>query len=150
MAGRTLFEVATGRVPMPGEPVDLPLLWDSRVSRPVADTIDGLCSGSFSDVRQALRYLHKHAVKRKPSQLQAVGAGHSSGIHFELEPITAPIVLSPESFVPTSPSTPKPTPASAPAPKPAPAPARRPVENDEILPPSKPKPKPWWRRLFGR
>ncbi len=129
MAGRTLYEVATGRVPMPGEPVDLPQLWDSRVSRPVADTIDGLCSGSFSDVRQALRYLNKRAVKRVPTQLQPVGA--ASAPRLELEPLDA------------TPSPAAPPPAAAPR---APAPAPR---DDEILPPSKRKTGSWWRRLVG-
>lgn len=64
MAGRTLYEVATGRPPMPGEPVDRELLKDSHVSAPVADVIDGLLTGSFADVRPALKYLEKRAVKR--------------------------------------------------------------------------------------
>jgi len=128
MAGRTLYEVATGRVPMPGEPVDLPLLWDSRVSRPVADTIDGLCSGSFSDVRQALRYLHKHAVKRRPTALQPVAV--AAAPRLELEPPPPP-----------------PTPVAV-VRRVAAAPRRE--QNDEILPPSRPKPTSLWRRLFGR
>jgi serine/threonine protein kinase len=127
MAGRTLYEVATGRVPMPGEPVDLPLLWDSRVSRPVADTIDGLCSGSFSDVRQALRYLHKHAVKRRPTALQPAGVAAAPRLELEPPPPPPPVFVAPVVV-----------------------PARRRSENDEILPPSKRKTSSWWRRLLGR
>lgn len=64
MAGRTLFEVATGFVPLPGVQVDVTRLRDSNVSPPVADVIEGLATGSFDDVRPALRYLTKRAVKR--------------------------------------------------------------------------------------
>ncbi len=64
MAGRTLFEVATGRVPLPGQQVNLDLLKDSNVSTPVADVIDGLCRGDFPDVRMALRYLVRRARRR--------------------------------------------------------------------------------------
>ena len=108
--------------------IDLPLLWDSRVSRPVADTIDGLCSGSFSDVRQALRYLHKHAVKRRPTALQPVAV--AAAPRLELEPPPPP-----------------PTPVAV-VRRVAAAPRRE--QNDEILPPSRPKPTSLWRRLFGR
>ncbi len=59
MAGRTLFEVATGRIPVPGEQVDLSLLHCDTVSPEVADTIDGLCTASFADVSHALKYLAK-------------------------------------------------------------------------------------------
>jgi hypothetical protein len=64
MAGRTLYEAATGRVPMPGQQVDLDLLVDSNVSPPVADCIDALCRGDFATVQQALKYLSKHARRR--------------------------------------------------------------------------------------
>lgn len=57
MAGRTLFEVATGRVPLPGEPVDASTLHSGNVSSSVAETIDRLCRGSFPDVTSALSYL---------------------------------------------------------------------------------------------
>ena len=130
MAGRTLYEVATGRVPVAGEQVDLKLLWDSRVSQPVADTIDGLCSGSFSDVRQALRYLNKHAARRVPSRLVAVGAAAgaaSAPLSFE---DAAPTTAAPESRVPHAVAA---TPASHP--------------ETSILPPLKPAS--WWRRMFG-
>ncbi|MCE9636564.1 MAG: hypothetical protein K8T90_12740 [Planctomycetes bacterium] len=57
MAGRTLFEVATGRVPLPGEPVEASTLYGVNVSPSVAETIDRLCRGSFPDVTSALAFL---------------------------------------------------------------------------------------------
>ncbi len=66
MAGRTLYEVATGSVPRPGEPVDLSLLPGSNVSQPVAEVVAGLCSGECSDVRVALRHLYSSAKRRVP------------------------------------------------------------------------------------
>jgi hypothetical protein len=64
MAGRTLFEVATGRVPRPGEPVDLSLLDDSNMSRTVAGVVAWMASGECSDVRAALKHLYEHASRR--------------------------------------------------------------------------------------
>jgi hypothetical protein len=149
MAGRTLYEVATGLMPMPGQQVDLRALWESRVSQPVADTIDGLCSGSFSDVRQALKYLNKHAAKRVPSKLAPVGAGVAAA--------AAPASPAPPAFVFDEPPRPQvrvvPS-AVAPksvavAPPPAVAVAAAPDRNgnDQILPPSK-KPKSFWKRFL--
>lgn len=136
MAGRTLYEVATGHVPVPGEPVDTKLLWESRVSQPVADTIDGLCSGSFTDVQQAVKYLSKRAAKRVPSRLVPVGAGVAA----QAAPAAAPLfVLDP---LPDSP----PPPRSAPVRTSAPA-AQSEKRDDAILPP--PKRKSLWRRIFG-
>jgi serine/threonine protein kinase len=65
MAGRTLYEVATGRVPLPGQDVDVSALPSSRVSAHVAGTIEGLCSGSFGNVREALLHLHREAARRR-------------------------------------------------------------------------------------
>ncbi len=64
MAGRTLYEVATGLVPRPGENVDLSALPGSNVSPPVAQVIEGLCAGDFGNVRHALRYLRRRAARR--------------------------------------------------------------------------------------
>jgi hypothetical protein len=60
MAGRTLYEIATGRVPVPGRPLDPADLKDCGVSAVVADAIDGLGSGSFSSVVPTLRYITRH------------------------------------------------------------------------------------------
>jgi len=129
MAGRTLYEVATGRVPVPGEQVDAKLLWESLVSQRVADTIDGLCSGSFTDVQQALRYLSRHAKGRRPSPLVAVGAGappESVAPSFQPEESAAPALEFAEPGAPPqSPEPPAPAPAipESAAPEPAAAPA---------------------------
>ena len=131
MAGRTLYEVATGCVPVPGAQVDTKLLWESLVSQPVADTIDGLCSGSFTDVQQALRYLNRHAKGRRPSKLVAVGAESAAegGADVEVAAI-ADVVVEPEppAFTfdePAPPLPPEPAAAPAPALVPDSAPAAR-------------------------
>ncbi len=64
MAGRALYEVATGRVPRPGEAVDRSRLIGSNVSPPVADVVDGLCHGDFEHVRHAYRFLARRATRR--------------------------------------------------------------------------------------
>lgn len=132
MAGRTLFEVATGRVPTPGEQVDLLQLWDSRVSEPVADTVDGLCSGSFTDVQQALKYLHKHAAKRVPSRLVAAGGGGPPADFVLEEPSPAPPAPRRAARAPVRAATP-----------------RAALNPDEAVLPPRPARRPWWRRLLG-
>jgi hypothetical protein len=57
MAGRTLYELATGFVPVPGRPLVAADLRDCAVSPVLADAIDGLASGSFSSVIPSLRYI---------------------------------------------------------------------------------------------
>jgi hypothetical protein len=64
MAGRTLYEVATGCVPLAGQPVNLARLGDSHVSEPVARVIETLCSGGAGHVRESLRALEKSAKRR--------------------------------------------------------------------------------------
>ncbi len=64
MAGRTLFEVATGAVPRPGEPVDIEMLEHSFVSRTVGGVIAWMASGECQDVRAALKHLYEHASRR--------------------------------------------------------------------------------------
>ncbi len=81
MAGRTLFEVATGFVPMPGERLEVTRLTDSGVSPAVADVIDGLASGSFLNVVSALRYLTRRAARRAASAVP-----RSSAVALELPP----------------------------------------------------------------
>lgn len=138
MAGRTLYEVATGRVPQPGAEVDTKLLWDSRVSPPVADTIEGLCSGSFTDVQQALKYLSKRAARRVPSRLVAVGAAAAasdSHASFEFEDAAPAPAVRPIAAAPPPSVSPRPAPSA-------------PRGDDAILPPPRAK-RPWWRRLFG-
>jgi len=162
MTGRTLYEVATGRVPLPGIDVDRALLKESNVSEPVADVIDGLLTGSFNDVRPALRYLTRRAVKRvananlpdyaqprvppsAPAPAAApVAAQASAPAHRPAPPRNAPTVARPAAYAP---------PATRPAPA-APRAQHIPVATpprpttQEFLPASRPRP--WWRRLFGR
>ena len=64
MAGRTLFEAATGTVPHAGREVDTKLLKSSNVSPPVAEVVEGLCQGDFTHVRHAYRFLAKRAARR--------------------------------------------------------------------------------------
>jgi len=64
MAGRTLYEVATGRVPLPGQDCDLDTLYKAPASPPVAEAIASLCKGLHSDTSSALRFLQRNANKR--------------------------------------------------------------------------------------
>jgi serine/threonine protein kinase len=73
MTGRTLYEVATGRVPLPGEPVDASALRDSRVSAHVAAAIEALATGALPDVREGLLFLKKEAARRRPWWRKALG-----------------------------------------------------------------------------
>ncbi len=118
MAGRTLFETATGTVPHPGEEVDLSLLAGSNVSSPVGDVIARLCTGEYSDARTALEHLYQHASRRvahgnDPRHKAAVAAATPAGR------VVAPARGAPETVKPTQSRI---------------APAER--GNDQILPPS--------------
>lgn len=65
MAGRTLYEVATGIVPRAGREVDDAVFGADTVSPDVAEIIGGLCQGTFRDVFQALRTLVKRTQRGK-------------------------------------------------------------------------------------
>lgn len=164
MAGRTLYEVATGSVPLPGQEVDRARLKESNVSEPVGDVIDGLASGSFNDVRPALRYLTRRAVKRVPNaNLPEYAQPRVPTLSPLPEPAAAPrnghaarpAAPAPKQ-APTSARTASPAPAARPAPRaPSPAPREqfiptptptRPV-SEQILPKSKKRS--WWRWLLG-
>lgn len=69
MAGRTLYEIVTGFVPMPGRPLDLVDLRNAAVSPVIADAIDGLGAGSFSSVVSTLKYIARNRTR------SVVGAG---------------------------------------------------------------------------
>jgi len=64
MAGRTLFEVATGRVPRPGSSPDTYWLERSCVSAPVADVIGRLLDGRLTSAQAALGELARRARRR--------------------------------------------------------------------------------------
>ena len=63
MAGRTLYEVVTGVIPVPGEPLDRQAYRDCAVSPQVADVVDGLATGSFPNVLHAMRYLTRQTER---------------------------------------------------------------------------------------
>jgi hypothetical protein len=130
MAGRTLFEVATGIVPIPGAPTDARVIQEAGVSTAVADVVDGLASGSFSNVVPAIRYLARRATRRvvpvaAPAPAPAAAPVPVRVPALELEPLPATPAARPALVR---------KPAAAAAPKPAAAPAPG---------------KSWWRRLVG-
>jgi serine/threonine protein kinase len=180
MAGRTLFEVATGRVPVPGRPVDNALLRTETVSADVAEMIAGLCDGAFADVFQALKTLATTTQRgrtTRPPKVKAPKKGKARPAR-EPSPVSEPIiaVLPPMATPPrdlasalaearaqvgvAAPAeTPKPAaepePVVAPAePRPAPIPATaataRALVADEILPESRPAATTWWGRLLAK
>lgn len=175
MAGRTLFEVATGIVPMPGQAVDRTALKESHVSQPVADVVDGLATGSFEDVRQALKYLSKRAVKRvslpamtgRPNAGVPGGRGAaptaSASVPVIAEETPTPVTSRPEREPEIEAIAPEPLqiaatqPAAASAPRDPAAPAAAgPSEAESAAPLTKtqiiPSPagaRPWWKRLLG-
>lgn len=69
MAGRTLFEVATGHVPLPGEDVDTATLAGPNVSPSVAETIARLCTGEFADVTDGLAYLSERFMPERDDRI---------------------------------------------------------------------------------
>jgi serine/threonine protein kinase len=78
MAGRTLFEAATGFIPHAGQEVDTSILKDSNVSPPIAEVVEGLCQGDFAHVRHAYRFLARRAKRRvqggnNPQKISQVG-----------------------------------------------------------------------------
>ncbi len=64
MAGRSLYEIATGEPPFPGEVIDSVRLAASPVSKPVAEVILALAEGEVGSVRAALEQLTRRAVRR--------------------------------------------------------------------------------------
>jgi hypothetical protein len=104
MAGRTLFEVATGCVPVPGAEHDSDALDDSCVSAPVADVVDGLASGSFTNVLPALKYLSRRATKRLPPPTpEARRAAAAARAAAATAAAAAPASASPTSAPPSEP-----------------------------------------------
>jgi serine/threonine protein kinase len=171
MAGRTLFEVATGRVPVPGEDVDNSLLQCETASADVAETIAGLCDGAFPDVFQALKTLAKQTKRgkvRRPPGGSERGRSNDDATAPEPSPVSEPVpaaldlasVLAnaranavvatpaPEAPAVAAPAPPKALPRPS-TPRATAATARA-VIDDEILPPSRAKPATWWARLLAK
>jgi hypothetical protein len=171
MAGRTLYEVVTAIVPVPGRPIDGAALKSPAVSPLLADVVDGLATGSFTSVLGAIKYFGRRAppapavVPPKPTPLE-----------FEPSPpVAPPRVVQVRRVVASAPrpaAAASTNPAPAPRPAPAPTPARVAISSAEpasfelepppkpVLPPvvaRPPAPKPaaraaaprptWWRRL---
>jgi len=65
MAGRTLFEVATGLAPKAGRHIDVVRLLRSPVSAPVSEAIAGLAQGTLPHCAQALQALARRAKRRR-------------------------------------------------------------------------------------
>lgn len=153
MCGRTLFEVATGVVPTPGCEVERDLLQDSHVSAPVAEVIDGLAVGDFDDVRRALKFLEKRAVKRVAIPLDAhkpVTQALPQPMSVAAAVVAASAVRSPSGRHPAGAATPSAAPA-----RPTLAqviPTVQPLGGDptptaDVLP--QPRRRSWWKRLLG-
>lgn len=68
MAGRTLYEVATGQAPRAGSALDVMRLLRSAVSPPVAEVIAALGNGDFEDCAAALAALAVRARRKEPSR----------------------------------------------------------------------------------
>lgn len=64
MAGRTLFEVATGQAPKAGQHIDMMRLLRAPVSPPVAEAIAALAGGDLSHCADALASLAGRAKRR--------------------------------------------------------------------------------------
>jgi len=64
MAGRSLYEIAVGEPPFPGEVVDASRLAAAPVSPPVRDIILALSEGEVGSVKAAVESLTARAVKR--------------------------------------------------------------------------------------
>lgn len=68
MAGRTLFEVATGLAPKAGRHLDVVRLLRSPVSAPVSEAIAGLAQGTLPHCALALQSLARRAKRRDPGR----------------------------------------------------------------------------------
>ena len=132
MAGRTLFEVATGNVPHPGEPVDLTLLENGDVSRTVGNVIAWMASGECGDVRAALKHLYEHASRRVRG-----GNDPRTSVDTPSQLVIAEARAADESLQKRSPIPERSTTRTEPA-------------DDEILPPSRGRKPGLFGRLFGR
>ncbi len=152
MAGRTLYEAATGKVPVPGQEIDRAALKESNVSQPVADVVDGLATGSFEDVRPALRYLTKRAVKRivvsPPPAPAPKTMPMGSGDTLVLSPAAAArLAAASVAQSQSQPTTPAAAAAAATEPAPGTAEPAAPRASENVLPAASPRP--WWRRVLG-
>jgi hypothetical protein len=103
MAGRTLFEVATGMVPLPGAPTDPKAVYHAGVSAPVADVVDGLASGSFSSVVPAIRFRSRRATRRVASPAARPAAAAAAPKARAAAPVAAPPAAAATAAAPPAP-----------------------------------------------
>lgn len=69
MAGRSLFEIATGEPPYPGEPVDVAVLAATCVSPRVSQVVAALAGGEIDSVAVALEHLHGCVAAPQPRRV---------------------------------------------------------------------------------
>ena len=144
MAGRTLFEVATGRVPLPGTDVDVGLLAESNVSAPVAEVVEALCVGDFPSAQTALKYLSRRAKRR------VVGGNATTAPRRAARPTTKRKAAHPaQAAVPGAPAHRAPAPVRDPVKRPAADAAPTPPDAAE-LPAASVPPRSLVRRILGR
>ena len=127
MAGRTLFEVATGCIPLAGRDVDTSQLEESNVSPPIAEVVEGLCKGDFAHVRHAYRFLVKRASRRIHGGNDPQKASQEISEEDRAKQQSAaevPLKLAPAPPPPARPAVRRPAPPKAPA---APVPPARPT-----------------------
>jgi hypothetical protein len=146
MAGRALFEIATGEPPYPGEAVDLALLDDAPVSAAVSNVVRALVTGELQGVGAALEHVADVVDRVVPdlrvsesasSDVAAAGGGQDGG-----DWCPADFMFQGDVAMPSAPERPlQPAPAefaaaavAAPTTNPDPPPATR----------------SWLRRLFDR
>ena len=147
MAGRALYEIATGEPPYPGEAVDVALLEDAPVSPKVAEVVRALVTGELQSVRAALDHVADVAELLQPPRRapDASRAPERSGCATDEAGDWCPadFMFQGDVAMPTAParsaSTPVPVPRRAPGGASAP---------DVPAPP--PATRPWWRRLLDR
>jgi len=140
MAGRTLFEITTGCVPVPGKPIDGEELKRTCASPLVADVTDGLATGSFSGVRSAIRYFgrrepHHAAAARLDAATRSAPARPSSAQRPPARP-------APPEFAPLEWASPPPPPVAVRPPASPP-----PTKTAPRAAPPAPVARGWWRRL---
>jgi serine/threonine protein kinase len=145
MAGRTLYEIVTGCVPMPGRPLDVSDLRNSCVSPVIADAIDGLGAGSFSSVVSTLKYIARNRSR------QSVGVP-ANGI--AAAPAVPPLRSdAPVTEVPAPIAARLAASAARPAPEP-PGPREPRAAAESAAPPATPSahepPRGFWQRLLDR
>jgi serine/threonine protein kinase len=179
MAGRTVYEIATGDRVFPGEHVDTGRLETAPVHPAVVETVALLCAGEFADVRAASEFLAARGVRApaaplsrpagqrraaRPTALLGEVASQRPAAPAPQESVVG--AWEPASFlvddVPDVPPAPPAAVAAPPRARPSPGaravthhPGPRTAKVRVAAPrPARARPAaaapPWWRRLIGR